>query len=244
MTIDDIRAFPWLTDDPVCAPGPLTQQKIAGGRPEGTARNTTLNNLFTRGPLRSLLHGHAGGNPRHSQGAAYELPRQFPTLPAVSLSDRCLPPALTWAYTSRLSTRLTGEMLRQYVDGPVMRLEYNLAPPCQSNHNAGENCHGKNRARRPRAEDKAPDLVVHLTDAALHPLRSLKVDVAGNVDLREDALKDVTYVAIAPGGEKAETLSRDSVVLLRARQVAEMLKSGGIELAQGRWNGCSRSGAA
>jgi hypothetical protein len=31
--------------------------------------------------LRRLLHGHEGGNPGHSQGAAYELPRQFPTLP-------------------------------------------------------------------------------------------------------------------------------------------------------------------
>jgi hypothetical protein len=31
--------------------------------------------------LRPLPNGHAGGNPGHSQGAAYELPRQFPTLP-------------------------------------------------------------------------------------------------------------------------------------------------------------------
>jgi len=31
--------------------------------------------------LRCLLHGHAGGNPGHGQGAAYGLPRQFPTLP-------------------------------------------------------------------------------------------------------------------------------------------------------------------
>ena len=31
--------------------------------------------------LRRLLHGHEGGNPGHSQGAAYGLPRQFPTLP-------------------------------------------------------------------------------------------------------------------------------------------------------------------
>jgi hypothetical protein len=31
--------------------------------------------------LRLLLTGHERGNPRHSQGAAYELPRQFPTLP-------------------------------------------------------------------------------------------------------------------------------------------------------------------
>jgi len=30
--------------------------------------------------LRQLLHGHEGGNPGHSQGAAYGLPRQFPTL--------------------------------------------------------------------------------------------------------------------------------------------------------------------
>jgi hypothetical protein len=34
--------------------------------------------------LRRLLHGHAGGNPGHSQGAAYGLPHQFPTLPRAS----------------------------------------------------------------------------------------------------------------------------------------------------------------
>jgi hypothetical protein len=31
--------------------------------------------------LRRLPNGHEGGNPGHSQGAAYGLPRQFPTLP-------------------------------------------------------------------------------------------------------------------------------------------------------------------
>ena len=31
--------------------------------------------------LRRLLHGHAGGNPGHGQGAASGSPRQFPTLP-------------------------------------------------------------------------------------------------------------------------------------------------------------------
>jgi hypothetical protein len=36
--------------------------------------------------LRSLLHGHAGGNPGHGQGAAYGLPRQFPTLPPKDLA--------------------------------------------------------------------------------------------------------------------------------------------------------------
>ena len=30
---------------------------------------------------RRLLHGHEGGNPGYSQGAAYGSPRQFPTLP-------------------------------------------------------------------------------------------------------------------------------------------------------------------
>ena len=34
--------------------------------------------------LRQLLNGHAGGNPGHGQGAAYELPRQFSTLPALN----------------------------------------------------------------------------------------------------------------------------------------------------------------
>src|SRR5712692_3606790 len=39
--------------------------------------------------LRCLLHGHAGGNPGHGQGATYGLPRQFPTLPGgVDRADR------------------------------------------------------------------------------------------------------------------------------------------------------------
>jgi hypothetical protein len=33
--------------------------------------------------LRRLLHGHEGGNPGYGQGAAYGLPRQFPTLPTL-----------------------------------------------------------------------------------------------------------------------------------------------------------------
>jgi hypothetical protein len=36
--------------------------------------------------LRRLLHGHEGGNPGHSQGAVYGLPRQFPTLPRRTIS--------------------------------------------------------------------------------------------------------------------------------------------------------------
>ena len=31
--------------------------------------------------LRERLHGHAGGNSGYGQGAAYGVPRQFPTLP-------------------------------------------------------------------------------------------------------------------------------------------------------------------
>jgi hypothetical protein len=31
--------------------------------------------------LRIRLSGHEGGNPGHSQGDSYGLPRQFPTLP-------------------------------------------------------------------------------------------------------------------------------------------------------------------
>jgi len=34
---------------------------------------------------RSLLPGHEGGNPGHSQGCFYGLPRQFPTLPSTHL---------------------------------------------------------------------------------------------------------------------------------------------------------------
>lgn len=37
--------------------------------------------------LRWLLHGHEGGNPGYSQGAAYGLPRQFPTLPGEPLPN-------------------------------------------------------------------------------------------------------------------------------------------------------------
>jgi hypothetical protein len=37
--------------------------------------------------LRHLLHGHAGGNPGDGQGAAYGLPRQFPTLPGFLMVD-------------------------------------------------------------------------------------------------------------------------------------------------------------
>ena len=38
--------------------------------------------------LRRLLHGHEGGNAGYSQGTAYGLPRQFPTLPG-STSREC-----------------------------------------------------------------------------------------------------------------------------------------------------------
>jgi hypothetical protein len=40
--------------------------------------------------LRSLLHGHEGGNPGYSQGAAYGSPRQFPTLPGDGMSAKVL----------------------------------------------------------------------------------------------------------------------------------------------------------
>ena len=41
--------------------------------------------------LRRLLHGHEGGNPGYSQGAAYGLPRQFPTLPRPGVSVCTMP---------------------------------------------------------------------------------------------------------------------------------------------------------
>ncbi len=86
------------------------------------------------------------------------------------------------------------------------------------------------------SDERAPDLVVHVTDAALKPLATLKVDAKGNVDLREDALKEAAYVAIASADDKGEALERDRVVLLRARHVSEILKSGAvIELARARW---------
>jgi hypothetical protein len=49
-------------------------------------------------------------------------------------------------------------------------------------------------------------------------------------------LKDIAYVAIAAAGEKGETLSTDTIVLLRARQVMQWLREGDtIELGRGRW---------
>lgn len=65
---------------------------------------------------------------------------------------------------------------------------------------------------------------------------TLKVDDNGNVELSQDILKDIAYVAIASASEKAETLSPDTIVLLRARQVMRWLREGDtIELARGRW---------
>ena len=85
-------------------------------------------------------------------------------------------------------------------------------------------------------DEQTCNLVVHLTDASLKTLKTLKVDDKGYVDLHQDALKDITYVAIASASDKAETLSRDSIVLLRSRQVAKLLReSDSIELARGRW---------
>jgi len=85
-------------------------------------------------------------------------------------------------------------------------------------------------------DEQARNLVVHLTNASLKPLKTLKVDDKGNVELCQDTLKDIAYVAIASEGEKAETLSTDSIVLLRARQVMKWLREGDtIELARGRW---------
>ena len=56
--------------------------------------------------LRRLLHGHEGGNPGHSQGAAYGLPRQFPTLPgtgtALEQNDACI-----WAIRAALRRHTT-----------------------------------------------------------------------------------------------------------------------------------------
>ena len=85
-------------------------------------------------------------------------------------------------------------------------------------------------------DEQTCNLVVHLTDASLKTIKTLKVDDKGYINLHQDALKDITYVAIASASEKAETLSRDSIVLLRARQVTKLLReSDTIELARGRW---------
>ena len=42
MTLDDIRALPWLTDDPVVRPWPPDTAKIAGGRPRAQRRLRSL----------------------------------------------------------------------------------------------------------------------------------------------------------------------------------------------------------
>src|SRR5262245_38793833 len=51
--------------------------------------------------LRWLLHGHEEGNLGYSQGAAYGLPRQFPTLPC--LRSKC-PGAVFTVTTNSAST--------------------------------------------------------------------------------------------------------------------------------------------
>ena len=85
-------------------------------------------------------------------------------------------------------------------------------------------------------DEQTQNLVVHLTDASLNPLKTLGVDGNGNVELHQDELKEIAYVAIASASEKPETLTRDTIVLLRARQVMNwLLKSDTIELARGRW---------
>ena len=85
-------------------------------------------------------------------------------------------------------------------------------------------------------DEQTQNLVVHLTDASLNPLKTLGVDDNGNVELHQDELKEIAYVAIASASEKPETLTRDTIVLLRARQVMNwLLKSDTIELARGRW---------
>ena len=51
--------------------------------------------------LRPLLHGHEGGNPGHSQGAAYGLPRQFPTLASDVSRRSCGCKSRRWKPPSR-----------------------------------------------------------------------------------------------------------------------------------------------
>jgi hypothetical protein len=63
--------------------------------------------------LRRLLHGHAGGNPGYGQGAAYGLPRQFPTLPGASQTVALNTPGqdasltFTGANAQRISLNMT-----------------------------------------------------------------------------------------------------------------------------------------
>ena len=54
--------------------------------------------------LRTLLIGHEGGNLGHSQGAAYGLPRQFPTLPGLVSFTLCWA-ASTLASNERYRTK-------------------------------------------------------------------------------------------------------------------------------------------
>ncbi|MEZ5288090.1 MAG: hypothetical protein R2712_25495 [Vicinamibacterales bacterium] len=85
-------------------------------------------------------------------------------------------------------------------------------------------------------DDAVPDLVVHLTDAALTPVKTIKVDDKGAVELKEEAVAKAAYVAIAAAGDGREALSREHVVLLRSRDVLDALKgSGVIELLRPRW---------
>jgi hypothetical protein len=85
-------------------------------------------------------------------------------------------------------------------------------------------------------EDRAPELAVYLTDAALRPTAVIKVDENGSFDLGDGAFKEAHYVAIAPAAEKVETIGRDTAVLFRPDQFRELIRRNDvIELARARW---------
>ena len=89
VAVWDARTLRGVPSCPVTTAGP----PLHNGRPHNPCREAVQERVVRQirmlramrreleTGLRRLLNGHAGGNPGHGQGAAYGLPRQFPTLP-------------------------------------------------------------------------------------------------------------------------------------------------------------------
>ena len=73
---------------------------------------------------RHLLPGHEGGNPGYRQGAAYGLPRQFPTLPRSIARGNHLGPG--WA-EARFKRRRVSSSVLEFVDRLAFCLTQNQA---------------------------------------------------------------------------------------------------------------------
>src|SRR5262249_7630126 len=72
--------------------------------------------------LRRLLTGHKGGNPGYSQGAAYGLPRQFPTLPTPDLRSTTPASDPTTHVTRRIVLDSTQSRMSELVETSFNRI--------------------------------------------------------------------------------------------------------------------------